>query len=118
MQLDRRHRLEAIDLIDAVPWGDMDGHIRCMEAALARALAATAEEFPLWEAEGEDHYVDEFSLGGEDVAEMSLEWRLAYVGRLVRSLALCYGVSTGDFGDDDPPLLLANPNSPGGCCVH
>jgi hypothetical protein len=59
-----------------------------------RALDATAAEFPLWEAEGEERYVDEFGVSGEDVAEMTTEWRLAYVGRLVRTLALCYGVST------------------------
>ena len=88
-------------------------HIRTMEEALDRALDATAEEFPLWEAEGEDRYVDEFSLSAEDLAEMSLEWRLAYVARLVRSLALCYGVSTAEFGDE-PPMLLADRNSPGG----
>jgi hypothetical protein len=75
----------------------MDEAIRDVEETLDRALAATAGKFSLWEAEGEDRYADEFSLTGEDVAEMSLEWRLAYVGRLVRTLALRYGVSTRVF---------------------
>jgi hypothetical protein len=113
MQLNPHQRQEALALIEQIPWGDMDGAIRTIEESLDRALAATAGEFPLWEAEGEERYVDEFTASGEDVDEMSLEWRLAYVGRLVRSLALLYGVSTGDFGED-PPLLLAEPCSPAG----
>jgi hypothetical protein len=113
MQLDRRQRQEALVLIEGIPWGDMDEAIRILEEVLDRVLDATAAEFPLWEAEGEDRYIDECSVSAEDVAEMSAEWRLAYIGRLVRSLALWYGVSTGDFGDD-PPLLVADANSPGG----
>jgi hypothetical protein len=49
----------------------------------------------------------------EEIETMSPEWKLAYVGRLVRNLALCYGVKTGDFGDQ-PPLLEANAHLPGG----
>jgi hypothetical protein len=49
----------------------------------------------------------------EEIETMSPEWKLAYVGRLVRTLALCYGVETGDFGDQ-PRLLEADAHSPGG----
>jgi hypothetical protein len=45
---------------------------------------------------------------------MSPEWKLAYVGRLVLTLTLCYGVGTGDFGDQPPSLLEADAHSPGG----
>jgi hypothetical protein len=45
---------------------------------------------------------DEFSVTPEEIETMSPEWKLAYVGRLVRNLALCYGVKTGDFGDQPP----------------
>jgi hypothetical protein len=112
-QLSERQEREAIAAIESCPWGDMEGHIRSVEKALERALEATAEEFPLWEEEGEERYVDEFSVSEEDIAGMSAEWRLAYIARLLRSLALCYGVATAEFGDA-PPLLLAEPNSPGG----
>ena len=112
-QLDRKQRREAVELLEGVTWGDMDLRIRSVEEALERALEATANEFPLWEQDGEDRYGDEFSVTPADLESMDPEWRLAYVGRLVRSLALCYGVETGDFGPG-PPLLEAAANSPGG----
>ncbi len=113
-QLDRNQERDAIALIEAIPWGDMDLHIRSVERALERAVAATAEEFPLWEAEGEERFIDEFSVAEEDIAAMSAEWRLAYVGRLVRTIALCYGLGTGDFAffGNEPPFLVADPHSP------
>jgi hypothetical protein len=112
-QLSERQKREVIAVIESCTWGDMELHIRSVEAALERVLQATAEDFPLWEAEGEGRYADEFSISEEDIAGMSAEWRLAYIARLVRSLALCYGVATAEFGNA-PPLLLAEPNSPGG----
>jgi hypothetical protein len=113
MDMDRHQQLEALAILDDQPWGDMDTDIRSIEAALERALQATASEFPLWEDQGEDRYADEFSVTPEEIETMSPEWKLAYVGRLVRNLALCYGVKTGDFGDQ-PPLLEADAHSPGG----
>jgi hypothetical protein len=50
----------------------------------------------------------------EEIEAMSPEWKLAYVGRLALTLALCYGVGTGDFGDQPPSLLEADAHSPGG----
>ena len=112
-RLDGTQRREAVELLEGVTWGDMDVHIRTLEGALERALEATASEFFMWEQDGEDRYGDEFSVTPADLEAMSPEWRLAYVGRLVRSLAMCYGVSTGDFGGG-LPLLEADANSPGG----
>jgi hypothetical protein len=112
-QLDRAQQREVLARIEEIPWGDMEGHIYAVEEALEKAVAATAPEFPLWEAEGEERYRDEFSVSEDEIAVMSDEWRLAYVSRLVRSLASCYGVGTGDFGNE-PPFLLADPHSPGG----
>lgn len=112
-QLDPEQQRAAVALIDAIPWGDMEAHIYAVEEALEKAVAATAPEFPLWEAEGEERYRDEFSVREEEIAAMSNEWRLAYVSRLLRSLAFCYGVGTGDFGNE-PRFLLADPHSPGG----
>jgi hypothetical protein len=44
--MDRHQQLEALAILDDQPWGDMDMHIRSIEAALERALEATASEFP------------------------------------------------------------------------
>jgi hypothetical protein len=80
-QLDRNQEREAIALIEEIPWADMDLHIRSVERALERAVEATAAEFPLWEAAGEQRFVDEFSVSEEDLTQMSTEWRLAYIAR-------------------------------------
>jgi hypothetical protein len=106
-QFDPTQRREAVELLEDVTWGDMDLHIRSLEGALERALEATAREFFIWEQDGEDRYGDEFSVTPADLEAMTPEWRLAHAGRLVRSLAHCYGVDTGDFGPG-PPLLQAD----------
>ena len=96
-------------------WGDVDGNIVSLEAALERALEATRTDFMLWDldGEGEDRWGDEYSVSPDDVAQMDMRWRLAYVARLVRSVALCYGVSPGEFSDS-PPLLEAEGSTPAG----
>ena len=113
MELTNQQQAEVVALLNAQPWDDVESHIRSMEAALERALEATASEFPIWEEQGEDRYRNEFNVTAEEVDAMSPDWKLAYVGRLVRSLALCYGVSIAEFGDH-PPLLEADVHSPGG----
>jgi hypothetical protein len=80
--------------LEELPWGDVDAHIGGFENALTRALFATAPDFPLWEHWGESRYVDEFSVSTERLAQMSEAWRLAYVGRLLRTMALFYGLAT------------------------
>jgi hypothetical protein len=84
-----------------MPWHDMDAAIRGLETCLRLALEATGDDFARWETElgpafEADGY-DEFSLQADTVEEMSPEERLCYVARLLRSLALHYGVSA-EFG--------------------
>jgi hypothetical protein len=38
----------------------------------------------------------------EEIEAMSPEWKLAYVGRLVLTFALCYGVGTGTSATSPP----------------
>jgi hypothetical protein len=81
-------------------WGDMDYAIRGLEICLRRALEATFEDFLRWENDlgpsyEEDGY-DEFTLPRQVIEDMPLEGKLAYIARLLRSLALDYGVGN-DF---------------------
>lgn len=82
-------------------WGDMDNAIRGLEICLRRALKATGEDFARWENDLgpglEQAGFDEFNLPRNLIEEMPLDERLAYVARLLRSLALDYGVSA-EFG--------------------
>ena len=94
---DDQHR-RVSEAIESVLWGDIDGDIRCFENAMRRAVEATRADADRWDAEFEDRYVCEFSVGPSDVEEMDPAVRLAYVGRLVRTLALAWGVSAGYRG--------------------
>jgi hypothetical protein len=88
-----------IDLVAELPWGDVDNAICGLEEALRLALEATDDAFPYWEMVAEDIGVeDEFELAPDQVRDLSLHDLLAYIARLVRTLALCYGVNAG-FGD-------------------
>jgi hypothetical protein len=93
----------AIEFLNSMPWGDVDGAVQSFETALRLALEATGDAFLQWEQQAEARgYDDEFSLTYDDLAALSDEWRLAYVARLLRSLALAYGVSAGF---DSGPLV-------------
>jgi hypothetical protein len=94
---DDQHR-RVSDAIESVAWGDIDGEIRSLEDAMRRAVEATRADADRWDAELEGRYVDEFSVDPSDVEDMDPAVRLAYVGRLVRSLALVWGVSGGYLG--------------------
>ncbi len=79
--------------MESISWGDMDAHIRTVEDALVRAVEATSEDFRLWQEQADDCGMhDEFALEPEDVDALTPEWRLAYVARLLRSLAMPYGL--------------------------
>jgi hypothetical protein len=97
--LNAEQQERVIDLVAELPWGDVDGAICCLEEALRLALEATDHAFPHWETLAEDiGEEDEFSLTPEQVRDLSPQQRLAYLARLLRTLALTYGVNAG-FGD-------------------
>jgi len=118
-QFDAKQRASAWALIESMAWEDMDGSIRDLEAALRLALEATEDDLRRWEEDIgpalEEPDFDEFSLRAQTIAELSCEDRLAYVARLLQSLALHYGVS--GFGaqqlgeaDSSPAALLRGLN--------
>jgi hypothetical protein len=96
-------RERAIALLEQIPWGDMDGAIRVFEAILRLVLETTREDF----RRCEEHIAPELEAGGVDECSLPPDmldaWsdkdKLAHVARLLRSLALTYGVSA-EFGPD------------------
>jgi hypothetical protein len=116
---DQRER--AVALLEQIPWGDMEVAICGLEDVLRIALEATTEDFWRWEErigpEIEAGGFDEYSMPPEMIGGMSDGDRLAHVARLLRSLALTYGVSA-EFGIDrgglvgeagDPRLVRRGP---------
>lgn len=97
-QFDDLARARALEVLEEPAWGDLSGQCDTVEAALRRALAATVDDFERWEFEGLEHGFDnEFALSAEEVAKLPAEWHAAYVARLLRTIALCYGIET-EFG--------------------
>jgi len=98
MQFNVAQQRRAVELIEAIPvggYGPTGPNIRT--SARARA-ESDGEGVSPGEEEGAARFKDEFSVTPDEVNKMSPEWKLAYVGRLVRFMALAYGVHTGDFG--------------------
>jgi hypothetical protein len=74
-------------------WGDLGPAIQDVEDCLRRALGATSADLRRWEdGDFEQRFGDEFSLSDAQVEELSSEDRLAYVARLLETLALMYGL--------------------------
>jgi hypothetical protein len=92
----------ALVVIEQRAWGDMDNAIRDTETALMLAMDATRAEFLRWEEElgpafEKEGIGDEFLVPAARVEEMSDGDKLAYLARLLRTLAISYGVDPG-FG--------------------
>lgn len=95
MRLSSAKRQRAIEAVEDAPWGDIAGSLETVEIGLRRALDATADDFQRWEhaaSLGDDR--DEFTIERAEVEAMSADERLAYVARLLRSIALSFGVET------------------------
>ena len=95
MRLNSAKRQRVIEAVEAAPWGDITASCKTVDIGLRRALDATALDFQRWAQEstlrGER---DEFTLESAEVQAMSAEQRLAYVARLLRSIALSFGTET------------------------
>lgn len=94
-QFNPRQRAEAIALLERMAWGSMDDAISDVEICFRRLLEGTSADLRRWEndlgpAAGEEGW-DEFTLPDGAIREMPAEEKLAYVARLLESLALAYG---------------------------
>jgi hypothetical protein len=113
------HRGRVLALVDDLPWADVDDAIRAMEECLRLALHATRHALALWDDVAESNrFADEFSLTAGQIEKLSPEWRLAYAARLIKSLALNYGLADfegargagGELGSETPAGILRGLN--------
>ena len=107
-QLDLLAREEAVDLLEDLAWGDIPWSIDTIDRAMQLALEATSDDFARWENEDILGCIDEFSLTKQQVRDLSERWRLAYVARLLRTIAHEYGVNT-ELGNGVLGALHADP---------
>lgn len=94
-QFDNGRGKRALELLEQMPWGDIEMNISDTKDALRRLVGATSAVADRWDEEFFDSYGDEFSVPDETVTAMTETELLAYIARLVRSLALAYGVDAG-----------------------
>jgi hypothetical protein len=106
-------RLQAIALLEDLPWGDLEQQLYGHEVAMALALEATGQAIQLWENGdvGEERFGDEFALSVEEIDSLDDDWRLAYVARLLHTAARAYGVSPGAAPGRSPDGYLSSPPS-------
>jgi hypothetical protein len=124
-QFNAQQRKAALEVIERLTWGDFEIALICVEMALRRALEATQSEFQSWEHvygpmyEAGDGW-SEYTLPADIIEAMEPEEKLAYVARLLRSLAIMYGVSAdirpkphvlvGEHDDNSPAALTRGLN--------
>jgi hypothetical protein len=95
IDLDERTR-EVMHLVDHVPWGDVEGHVESIVEVLAPALQGTVDDLERWE--NSPSAADEFSLEAADVLALPPDDKIAYLARVLTTVALHVGISTA-FGE-------------------
>jgi hypothetical protein len=90
-QFSEEQSARAFGLLDSLAWGDVTADLCAFENALSAALDATRGYLDAWEAM-EIGGFDEFDLTPEQIGALTDRQRLAWVGRLLENIRLCYGV--------------------------
>jgi hypothetical protein len=100
-------------LLDSFAWVDVHYAMIDVKNGLRLALEATSPDFWRWEEAAEANDVNEFCVTPYEVARMSDRERLAYVARLLRTIAGQYGLRT-EFGGSPGLGELVDDHSPAG----
>jgi hypothetical protein len=80
--------------IMGLPWGDLSAAILGVKDSLKLLMLLTSGEFLRWERDLADTYPSEYELPVEHAQSLPIEERFAHVARLIRSLAMDYGLRT------------------------
>ena len=114
---EERQQLSAVGLLGDLAWLEFDARLVMMEEALRRALLATERDARAWDAQIQS---DVFDVPGDVVQHLVPVARMAYVARVMRSLAFAYGgLASGEQGtqaispmthDHSPAALLRGLN--------
>ena len=105
-----RRLLALLDL----PWGDLHPAIEFVAYTLSYLMKLTPEEFLVWEADPEADYDSEFDAPVDEARARPPDWRLAHIARLIRSLAMVYGIETDYRRPLSESPVPPNPHSPAG----
>ena len=96
MRLSEEQLRRVVAQLESTPWADVEGSIETLDAALKLALEITRDEFAVWhtqlEPAGYENEFDEVL-----VRDLPTELKGPLVARLLRTIALMYGVGT-EFG--------------------
>jgi hypothetical protein len=96
VKLNADQRNAVIALVEETPWGDIEGALSSFEEALRIALEHTTSEFAIWHEYVEERgFEDEYDEA--KLRDLPGGWRPALIARLLRSMALSYGLRT-EFG--------------------
>jgi hypothetical protein len=78
-----------------LPWGDVGPRIQDVRDTLEYLMLLTRDAFAVWENELADRFfASEFDLPLDVATALPTMQRLAHVARLVRSMAMTYGIRT------------------------
>lgn len=93
-----------LKVIDETPWGDIEVALRVIDEALTVAMNASRNGLHYWENNIDDSpWNDEFSV--KDPSGLTPEWRIALLARLLRTIAMAYGLRT-DYDDQIGMVIL------------
>jgi hypothetical protein len=88
------------ELLAGTPWADISNAAMSVEIVLALLLRVTAGDFATWEEAAENAgYENEYDVTDADLSAMPGALRRGYVARLIRNVALDFGVGT-EYGGD------------------
>jgi hypothetical protein len=102
-----------VQQLEAMPWANVGARIEGVRNTLLYALDLTTDAFQRWELELADkHFSSEFDIPVAQARRLRTEDRLAHIARLLRSLALDYGLQIHvrtDTQDDASVAPVAPP---------
>lgn len=82
-------------LLGLTPWADIFNALLGVEIVLGLLLEATHHDFLVWQAEADAAgYPNEFDISEAELARMPDRLRRGYIARLIRNVALDFGVAT------------------------
>jgi hypothetical protein len=109
MRYSRDQEEAMLQVLEGTVWGDIERSLAVVDEALAITMRATRDDFTFWEEHAQAAgYADEFSVDG--IEDLPDRWRFATVARLIRSIALAYGVGT-DLGRDEVGTITQAPDA-------
>jgi hypothetical protein len=107
MHLSTEQQNAVLAVVESLPWAEIKGNTETLESALRLALELTQEQFAFWHEHAEPAGF-ESELDRVEIAELPADWTFALVARLLRTIALSYGLRT-EFGPGPLGAVCSHP---------